>query len=1019
MTALRTLGTLDVRGKSGESLSELCARPKPLALLVYLTLVRPRGFQSQDVALAMFWSESDTSRAQLSMRQAIHLLRRQLGDEIITRRSRSEIGVQLSAVACDALAFDDAIANCEFEAALDLYQGDLLPGFYVPDAPEFERWLSGERSRLRELAIKAARMLMQRSDLAADETASARWAERWVSITPSDERAVQCAIARYITAKDNSAALRAYNNFVRALGSDGAAPSTETESLIAPVRRVQLARSTGEQDAAKAVAKVVAEDVVNTEPIGEPMTKRPGGEHGEARQEEIEKATDARIPVRATRSRWIKTTIATAATVAFAAAALWSRRTNLADTTNATAPTVTRVAVFPFTVRGGESVSYLREGMVDLLSARLDGAGGLTTVDPQALLAYEHANTANISDPKEALSIAEHFAAAQFILGSITDVGGRIEITASSYDRRGKLRATVAGSANDESHVLAAIDEVARDLLAEQFRSAPERIQHIAATSTTSLSALKAFLEGERDIRNGQRGPAVDAFKRAIHEDSTFALAHYRLSTSALSPIDAEAIRNSVAVSMRYANQLPQHERLSLKARNLVEIGAIEEADRQYRDIVAAYPDDADAWNQLGELVFHTGPWRGRPFTESRGAFERVLKLHPDDANALLHLARIATIEKRRNDVVSLVASALALNPEREALLELHGLRAGALHDPVEEKQLRELVRTNASASGIDDDVSLVAWRVATYTDDPRAGASIISSFASEASNSPLQIRDHAALAHMFAAYGRWRDAFREIEIVERSDRRMAAETRANIELSWPQASSTIDRANTRKMLDQPASFETSASLDPTQRVRHAYLVGALALLDEDTLTVRKQQRALAALGEGVNAETELAIHLAHELDARLRWHRGDAAGALREVESGWPKGSARKSLPLYQGEAYTQAHERYFRGELLESLGRDAEAIRWYASVADDQGASIALSAPVHLARARIADRQGESAIAINEYQQALALWANADAAVSADVRTSRARLELLLSRQSATEDLTKINLPAGAHQP
>src|SRR5262249_41214658 len=41
----------------------------------------------------------------------------------------------------------------------------------------------------------------------------------------------------------------------------------------------------------------------------------------------------------------------------------------------ATAPSPGTIAVFPFAVRGSGRFDYLREGMVDLLSTKLDGAG--------------------------------------------------------------------------------------------------------------------------------------------------------------------------------------------------------------------------------------------------------------------------------------------------------------------------------------------------------------------------------------------------------------------------------------------------------------------------------------------------------------------------------------------------------------------------------------------------------------------------------------------------------------------
>src|SRR5439155_21580865 len=45
------------------------------------------------------------------------------------------------------------------------------------------------------------------------------------------------------------------------------------------------------------------------------------------------------------------------------------------------------IAVFPFAVHGGENLAYLREGMVDLLSAKLEGAAGLQAIDPRSTVA--------------------------------------------------------------------------------------------------------------------------------------------------------------------------------------------------------------------------------------------------------------------------------------------------------------------------------------------------------------------------------------------------------------------------------------------------------------------------------------------------------------------------------------------------------------------------------------------------------------------------------------------------------
>src|SRR2546422_3737729 len=67
--------------------------------------------------------------------------------------------------------------------ALDLYRGDLLEGFFIRGAPEFEQWLEDERVRLKVVALRSATLLAERGGL----TESAQWGRRALRIAPLDE----------------------------------------------------------------------------------------------------------------------------------------------------------------------------------------------------------------------------------------------------------------------------------------------------------------------------------------------------------------------------------------------------------------------------------------------------------------------------------------------------------------------------------------------------------------------------------------------------------------------------------------------------------------------------------------------------------------------------------------------------------------------------------------------------------------------------------------------------------------
>ena len=240
---LRTLGGLELTLVSGEVASELLARPKPLAVLVYLALAGRNGMQSRDTLLDMFWPEAAADRAQSSLRQATYQLRRFLGRDAIVHRG-VEVGITADALQCDTLDFERRLALGDRAGALELYRGDLLPGFFVDGAPAFERWLGERRQRLRDAASSAAQALAQAAERAGDEASALIWNRRAVELIPDDEPSVRRLMALLDRAGDRAGAVRAYEAFARHMRAVlDLEPSDETAALVATMRGEPLQTS--------------------------------------------------------------------------------------------------------------------------------------------------------------------------------------------------------------------------------------------------------------------------------------------------------------------------------------------------------------------------------------------------------------------------------------------------------------------------------------------------------------------------------------------------------------------------------------------------------------------------------------------------------------------------------------------------------------------------------------------------------------------------------------------------------
>ena len=105
MIELRTLGGVDLRSAADDITLPLTAQPKRLALLVFLSLEELSGYRRRDQVVGLFWPELDTVHARGALRQALHALRRAMGEGAILTRGEQEIGVNREALWCDAEAF--------------------------------------------------------------------------------------------------------------------------------------------------------------------------------------------------------------------------------------------------------------------------------------------------------------------------------------------------------------------------------------------------------------------------------------------------------------------------------------------------------------------------------------------------------------------------------------------------------------------------------------------------------------------------------------------------------------------------------------------------------------------------------------------------------------------------------------------------------------------------------------------------------------------------------------------------
>jgi DNA-binding SARP family transcriptional activator/tetratricopeptide (TPR) repeat protein len=170
------------------------------------------------------------------MNQTLHSLRSALGKEVVVG-GRDTVGVDPVRISCDAVEFRSAVAASDWETALSLYGGDLLPGLHVTGTAEFERWLDQQRRDLRRQAFNAARRAAADRTETGDGRGAIQALKQARKIRPDDDETVRDLMVACGRQGNVSAAIREYEVYRAWLDENfDLEPPEETRKLIEEIR---------------------------------------------------------------------------------------------------------------------------------------------------------------------------------------------------------------------------------------------------------------------------------------------------------------------------------------------------------------------------------------------------------------------------------------------------------------------------------------------------------------------------------------------------------------------------------------------------------------------------------------------------------------------------------------------------------------------------------------------------------------------------------------------------------------
>lgn len=703
MIQVQTFGAVDLR-RDGAEVRSVLTQPKRMALFVHLLLGSGSGYQNRDAILARFWPDADDERARNSLRQALHYLRRSLGEGVIVSRG-DEIGVAADLVRCDAVEFQRAISAGRLEQAMELYAGDFLPAFYVEDAPAVEAWIDEERGHHRRQAFRVAAGLAEHEAAAGQEKAAVIWARRAVAIEPFEEAAVRRLMELLARSGEAAAALTAYEEFAARLKAEHELePGGETRGMASLIRerRPPASGDVAAYGATRAsrvepARESTAQAAVTSSPRSAPHAAHdasPADVTAASRQPASSPAGAASAVPPSSRAgnfpRRFLTPGVAAIVLLLLGVAGWQVRSLRAGPETAPA-----VAVMPFMNLSDDAAhAYLADGLAEELLDVLTRVPALKVAARSSAFSFRGKGV-----PPD--SVGRALGVSHVVEGSVRASGERLRIAVQLVEARTGLNVWSASYDRATGDLLGVQDEIARDIAkslqlrlspaialpseretrdAEAYRLLLRANQVMRSGSTNAVQAEAAALLEEALRRDPEYPRALAALanvlswqanNRAIDADSGYARARRLAERSlALSPtVEAHLVLartaefqqwDTAAADAHYRSALelnPLDPRaLQFRALFLSRADRPDEAVAAARRAVELDPLHPGSYNNLAAVLMNA-----ERFDEASAAYLDALRVSPEDPIILLNLANLMTRQQRWEEALGFLDRSVAV----------------------------------------------------------------------------------------------------------------------------------------------------------------------------------------------------------------------------------------------------------------------------------------------------------------------------------------------------------------------
>ncbi|HEV8216919.1 MAG TPA: BTAD domain-containing putative transcriptional regulator [Gemmatimonadaceae bacterium] len=633
---LHTFGRVHLT-RNGEVLSGAAGQRRLLAILSILAAAGERGV-TRDKLLSLLWADGDPEKSRHALTQSLYHIRKVLGVDRLFLGT-ADVRLDFNEITADVLDFQHATNQNRSDVAVGLYEGPFLDGFYVNGDAEFEFWVSTQRTKFAQQYGDALESLARQASERGDRPAEVTWRLRLADHNPLNGLAVAAAMNCLATTGDRAAALQLARTHEERMRKElDLPPDVGVAELTGDLRR----------------------GTPSSPPPAIPETRlSPSILEPRTRSAKLKRVLGfgpqppEPPPTRLTRNPQLWMGMATAIAVVSLLSDLRASDSAAAMGASTRRPTI---AVAPFRVQSSDaSASYLREGLLDLLTSRIASAEMKRAADQATVLqaARSMGFPSDTGAPlPAALRLAKSLNAEEIVVGSIEPSEGGMKITASLIDaNHGRVRSSVTVRGQPDS-LTTVVDRIIAGLILSESDPDAGAIE----PPSVSPAALRVYLMGRSAYRQGDYDAAVRNFNQSLIEEPRFALAALGLSLAADKLNAADQRDRGLSIAWSRQNELPTTDRTYLQALGgprYPSPSSASEALTAWEKVVQLAPDRPDAWHELGERFYYDGEVLGMrdALPQAAAAFRQALGLDPSFAPSRRMLALVLS---RQHDTTGL-----------------------------------------------------------------------------------------------------------------------------------------------------------------------------------------------------------------------------------------------------------------------------------------------------------------------------------------------------------------------------